>query len=546
MSEIIGLDIGSHSIKLVGLKMTSKGPVLTHAGIKKIPHVKNKEDINHVSETIKNLYKEIGLKPGKVNLTVSGSGVFVRKITIPSMPKDELKEAVRWEIKDYLPFPIESAEGDFYILNEFIENNIRKLNILVVACPKSIVERTIAIAEGAGLRPVHLDIIPFAIWNAMLISNKLPEKEVIAVIDLGNEKTGIHIFKDKVLQFTRDIAPAGDDITKAIMEGIVSQEEKWVIYEKAEKIKQETNILSKTSPTLFFVRPVLEKLVAEITRSLDYFKNLFNIEKIDRILITGGGSNLTDIASYLSDELHLSVEHFAPFKKILSDSKKIDSQIANLLEPMSAIFTVATGVALPEAKRIELLPPKPSYWEKVRLEILIPVSASVVTIIIFSLLFYNMNGQLSVLKKEHDEKMEKLKELDELQKKIVFLKDKENRMKQELSIFPSSFINRVKFHEVIDSVGRAIPDNVTLTVLSVQGGTNILKDESRKINGTKEVHIKGLAFGTDMQSLTSIAQIIDSLDSYPLFRNARLVTASENKLYNQPATEFEIVCDINQ
>jgi len=73
-----------------------------------------------------------------------------------------------------------------------------------------------------------------------------------------------------------------------------------------------------------------------------------------------------------------------------------------------------------------------------------------------------------------------------------------------------------------------------------------LKDESRKINGTKEVRIKGLAFGTDMQSLTSIAQIIDGLDSYPLFRNARLVTASENKLYNQPATEFEIVCDINQ
>ncbi|MGQ9570604.1 MAG: type IV pilus assembly protein PilM [Thermodesulfovibrionales bacterium] len=551
MSETIGIDIGSHSIKLVGLKMTSKGPVLTHAGIKKILFTENKEDINLFSETIKSLYREIGLRPGKVNLTVTGSGVFIRRITLPSMPRAELKEAVRWEIKNYLPFPIESAEVDFHILDEFLENNVRKLNILAVACPKSIIERTLSIAEGAGLKPVHLDIGPFAIWNTLLAFGEFTKKEVIALIDLGNEKTGIHIFREGVLQFTRDVTPAGEDITGALMEGIISEEEKWEIYEKAEKIKYEMSILSKTSHLMSFVRPVLEKLVAEITRSLDYYRNLFNIEKIDRLLITGGGSNLLDIAHYLSTELHLPVEQFAPFKKLLTDSKKIDSQIAKVLEPMSAMFTVAAGIALPEIKRIELLPARPTYWTKERLERMIPVFSSAVMLIIFLSLFYHMNSQISAIKKEHDEKMEKVRKLDTLQLKLVLLKDKESRIKQDLSILPSSLINRLSIYEILDAVGRTIPDNVTVTALSFQGGTNIFKDESKKMNplpitdGAKELRIKGLAFGNDMQSLTSVAQFIEDLDRKPMFRNPRLVTASENKLYNQPAVEFEIVCDIN-
>src|SRR4030066_1278435 len=151
MSETIGLDIGSHSIKLVGLKMTLKGPVITHAGIKEIPYGEDREDLDFISETVKSLYREIGLQPGKVRLTVSGSGVFIRQITIPSMPKAELKEAVRWEIKGYLPFPVETARVDFHILDEYVEDNVKKLDLITVACPKSLIERTLSIAKGAGL-----------------------------------------------------------------------------------------------------------------------------------------------------------------------------------------------------------------------------------------------------------------------------------------------------------------------------------------------------------------------------------------------------------
>src|SRR4030043_298735 len=494
MAETIGLDIGSHSIKLVGLKMTLKGPVITHAGIKEIPYGEDREDLDFISEIVKSLYREIGLQPGKVSLTVSGSGVFIRQITIPSIPKAELREAVRCAIKEYLPFPVESAPMNFFILHEFIEDNVKKLDVIVVACPKNLIDRTLSITEGAGLKPVHLDICPFAIWNAMLISGQLAIKQEMDIFSkTPHEKIG-----DKSIDF------------------------------------------SKIS---FLVRPVIERLTVEIGRSLDYYKSQFHVERIDRLLLTGGGSNLIDIASCLSGELRLPVEQFIPFRRILFDSKKIDPQVAQLLEPMSALFTVATGIALPETKQIELLPVKPPYWSSARMEKLIPIFSTIVTLIVFLWIFLQMSGQMSVIKKEYDEKMTKVKTLEALQAELIVLKDKENRMKQDLSLIPSSVIIQVPFQEALLEVGRIVPDNVTVTLLLVQGGSDTSKKETQTKEG-KELQIKGIAFGSDLQCLTALAQIIDRLENSPLFKNARLVTADENKLYNQPATEFEIVCDI--
>jgi type IV pilus assembly protein PilM len=536
--------------------MTSKGPVLTHVGIKKIPQGGEREDLKFVSETIKSLYRETGLNPGKVRLTVSGSGVNIRRITIPSMPKAELKEAIRWEIKDHLPFPVESAKIDFHILDEFVEDNVKKLDLIVVACPDHLIDRTLSIAEGAGLQPTHLDVDPFALWNALLAFHRLEKKEVVALIDLGSNKTGIHIFKDGILQFSREVTPAGKDITSAIMEGIVSEEEPHLLYERAEKIKHEMAIFSKASPEKkdteainlskisFLVRPVLEKLAAEIGRSLDYYKNQFHVERIDRLLLTGGGSNLTDIASYLSDVLRLPAEQFVPFREILLDSKKIVPQVVKSLDQMSSLFTVATGVALPETKRIELLPVKPSYWSKARLEKSIPVVSTLILLLVFLLIFWKMSGQVADLQRERDDKMAKVKTLETLQAKLVLLKDKEKQIRQDLSVFPSSMIVNVPFQDVLKAVRYIVSDNVTVTSLSILEKSKTLKEESQTSEGI-EMQIKGLAFGSDFQCLTAIAQLIERLEKSPLFKDVKLVTAVENKLYNQPGTEFEIVCDIN-
>jgi len=553
MKETIGLDIGSHSIKLVDLKMTSKGPFLTCMGMKEIPYGTDKEDVNTFSEILKALVKEVGLKTKKVNLTISGSGVHIKRISIPYLPKGELKEAVRWEIKDSLPYSVETAQIDFHILNEYVEDNVKKLNVITVACPKELVDRTLSIAEGAGLQPTHLDAGPFALWNTLLAWDHIKKEETVALIDMGAEKTGIYLFKDQTLQFTREVTPAGADITRAIMEGIGSIGSPELLYERAESIKRETGIplesyqergsdqSTSLSTIAFLVRPVMEKLAAEIERSLEYFRNLFNGEKIDRVLLTGGGANLKNMVSYVSKELRLPVEHFNPLKKILFDSKKLDAQI---LDQMGSSFAIAAGIALPEPKRIELLPTQEPILSKVRAGKLIPVLAPLITLLIFLGIICYMNGQVTTLQKERDRKMAKAENLDTLQAKLKLLKEKDLQVKEKLSQFPSSMIVSVPYRYILREVSHILPDNVTLTLLSVQQKGKPLKGESTTDEG-KELHLSGLTFGSDVNCLTALALVIERLERSPLFKNIKLVSADENKLYTRPGAGFEIVCDIN-
>jgi type IV pilus assembly protein PilM len=571
MSETIGLDIGSHSIKLVGLKTTSKGPFLTCVGMKEIPPGKDKEDVNAVSEILKILLREVGLKTKKVRLTVSGSGVHFKRISVPSLPKAELKEAVRWEIKDHLPFPVETAQIDFHILSEYVEDNIKKLDLIVVACPKHLVDRTLSIAERAQLQPIHLDVAPFALWNTLSAWDRIKKEETVALIDMGAEQTGIYIFKDGILQFSREVTPAGADITRAIMEGIGSTGEPELIYERAEKIKQEMGIPSEPSQEVlrqaqdapqqakdttlskisFLVRPVLERLAAEIGRSLDYYRSQFNEERIDSVLLTGGGANLKNIVSYLGKELRLPVEHFNPLKKILFDSKKIDAQ---LLDQVGSAFTIAVGMALPEPKRIELLPAEEPFLSKVQIGKLIPVLAPLITLFIFLAIIWHTNGQVTAIQKEQDAKMAKIANLDTLQTKLKLLREKDLQMKEKLSQFPSSMIVSVPYRDILREFNDILPDNVTLTLISVQSKGKPLKKgapsskpqegESQK-DEDRELYITGVVFGSDVRCLTALAQIIERLERSPLFKNVKLVSADENKLYTQPGAGFEIVCDIN-
>ena len=564
MPETIGLDIGSHSIKLMGLKMTPKGPFLTRVGMKEIPPGTDKEDVDKLSQILKALFKEAGLETKKVRLTVSGSGVQIKRISIPSLPKAELKEAVRWEIKDHLPFPVETAQIDFHILNEYVEDNVKKLDLMVVACPKHLIDRTLSIAERAGLQPTHLDVVPFSLWNTLLAWDQIKKEETIALIDMGAEKTGIYLFKDRSLQFSREITPAGADITRAIVEGIGSAEEAQLIYERAEKIKQEMGIPSEPyqealrqaqdalqqakNTTLlkisFLVRPVLEKLSAEIGRSLDYYRSQFNVERIDRILLTGGGANLKNIVSYLANELRLPVEHFNPLGKFLFDSKMIDVQ---LLNQTGSIFTIAVGLGFTETKRIELLPAKEPFLSKAQIRKLIPVLAPLITFFIFLGIIWYMNGQVTAIQKERDVKMAKTASLNRLQEKLKLLKEKDLQIREKLSQFPSSMIVSIPYRDILREFNDILPDNVTLTLLSVQIKGKPLKKgspsskpqegESQKDDG-RELYITGVAFGSDVRCLTALAQIIERLERSSLFKNVKLMSADENKLYTQPVAGF--------
>jgi Tfp pilus assembly protein PilN len=245
------------------------------------------------------------------------------------------------------------------------------------------------------------------------------------------------------------------------------------------------------------------------------------------------------------------VELFNPLSKILFDSRKIDMQF---LDQVGSLFTIAAGTALPETKRIELLPAKKPFLSKIQVVKSIPVLAPGIALLVFLGIAIYMNAQVNTIQKEIDMKRARMANLDALQTKLMALKEKDTQLKEKLSQFPSSMIVPVPYRDILREVSQIVPDNITLKLLSVQSKGNpprkgnqppkLQQGDSQKELG-KELHITGVAFGSDTRCLTALAEIIERLEKTSLFNNVRLVSADEDKLYTQPGAEFGIVCDVN-
>jgi hypothetical protein len=291
-------------------------------------------------------------------------------------------------------------------------------------------------------------------------------------------------------------------------------------------------------------------MAAEIHRSLDYYRNEFNVERIDSVLLTGGGAHLKNFSSYLGNELRLPVTNFNPLREMLFDSKKIDVE---LLDQMGSQFTIAAGISLPQPKRIEFLPAKEPFLSKARILKSIPILAPLITFIAFLLIVWNISGKVATLKKERDIKVKKVGNIETLQAKLTLSKEEEKKLKEERSLFPSSVTVPVLYVKIMKEISHIAPENVTLTLISAKAKKNPLKrevqtstsqgEESQWDQGV-ELQITGIAFGSDVRCLTALAQIIEGLEKSPSFENVKLMSAKENKLYNRQAADFEIVCDI--
>lgn len=561
MTETIGIDIGSHSIKIVVLKKTKKGVFLTFLGHRDIPKGIEQDDTKTISSFLKLFMEEIGIKTKKVNMTLSGAGIQIRRMVMPSIPKKELMEAIRWEMKSYLPFPVEEATFRFHVIDRFTQDNSKKLDLLVVASPSNLIEKTLTIANEAGLELNCLDVNAFSLWNTLLFLNEIKINETVALLDFGAKKTNLYLFKDGILQFGREFTPSSNDLSQAIMEEIPSKEEPDLLFELAEKIKDKIGIPLELESTkkeeipidqsrlMFAIRPILEKWVSEINRSIEYYRIQFYGEHIDRILICGGGSNLKNLSSYLSRELKLPVKIFNPLSEILYDTKNVDIK---LIDEKGPAFCAALGAAILEPKKINFLPEKASFFEKISSDRFIFTGIPILTLILYLFLVWQSETKLTCLQRESGDKMIKVAKAESLLSEMSRLKEKEEKIKNDLSLFPTLITEPVPFGDILSEINEIIPTNVTLTILELGAETKNQKTNPKHSFTTKDepkknniLYLSGLAFGNDIQTLSAISKIIDGLERLPRFKNVKLLSTGEIKNYNQFASQFEIICDIS-
>ncbi len=334
---VVGLDIGSSSIKVVEVEATGDSYRLKDYGSADLlpEAIVDGEimDRQLVVETIQNLFEAKKMKARNVVTAVSGRAVIVKKITMDRLSEEDAREAIHWEAEQHVPYDINDVSLDFQILDG--EVNPKQMQVLLVAAKRDMLNAHADLIREAGLSPVVIDVDSFAVQNAILASYDFAPEEVVALVNIGSEITNINIIQNGTPHFTQDLSLGGNTIVESVMKKHnVSQAEALAAVKGDEAPSFDLNAV---------VEAVCEELAMAIERSVVYLKTSGDTERITRILLSGGGVRIPGILDFLSRRHQVPVEVADPLKRIEFNEAIFEGQDVKAVGPSLA---VGIGLAL--------------------------------------------------------------------------------------------------------------------------------------------------------------------------------------------------------
>ncbi len=338
MNTIAGLDIGSHTIKLIELAREGDQVALVSAGsipmpIKSISSTQQ-SDIETVAVSIKQLMQSTGTKTRTVNIALPESKVFTRVIEVPQLSPRELNSAIKWEAEQYIPLPLDQVNVDFTVLSDGKSTGAKKMEVLLVAAPKALIDRYVSILELAELNVIAAETEIIATSRA--IGRSLPNVKTVMIISLGAQSSDIAILRSGVLMFTRSVSAGGEAITRAIAQNLdftVAQAEE---YKRAYGLQQD-KLEGKITAA---AKPIMDTIIQEVKRAMAFYSEKYKEEHIDTVILSGGTSRLPGMVIYLAQALNCEVQLANPWVGIAKDAR------FNVLNTEGANFSIAVGLAL--------------------------------------------------------------------------------------------------------------------------------------------------------------------------------------------------------
>ena len=350
---LVGLDIGSHSIKVVEIGYSKRGRVLRNFGMIGTPKdaivegsVKNVEE---VSTAIRSLFRNLKVKNKNVAVSLSGHSVIAKKIVLDKMEESEIEKAIKTEAEKYIPYGINEVNLDYTVLDSETpmgdspdekadSESSDQMDVLLVAGKNDVIDEYVKLVRAANLNPGVVDIDVFAIQNAAEISLDNPEGNY-AIITVGASELGINTIHSGLSVFSRDSSYGGAQITKAIMS------EFDVPFEEAESMKLGGVDLddNKIEAIEKIIANAVLKWISEIKHALDFVANTYPDEAIEKIFVSGGSCEIPGFQDHLEQEANIPVTALNPFKHIVTDNKRFDPNYLQYIAPQAGI---AVGLAL--------------------------------------------------------------------------------------------------------------------------------------------------------------------------------------------------------
>jgi type IV pilus assembly protein PilM len=347
-NSLVGLDIGSSSVKAVELSVRGKGREfeLNHLGVARLPSeaIVQGAFLNSgaIADAVREAIDNGKIRAKNVAAAVSGHSVIVKKVSLPIMTREELDEQIRWEAEQYIPFDVNEVNLDFQILDDGGRSGSDgQMEVLLVAAKKDLIDDYVQVITEAGLTPAVIDVAAFAVENAFESNYDVSRDEVVALVNIGAQVVNINILSGGAPAFTRDITTAGNQYTEEIQKTLS------VSFDEAERIKlggRRTDHSQDVVPqeVEHAMQSVTETVIGEISRSLDFFAATTADSSISRVVLSGGGANVAGFEKAFRDRTGLAAEIMNPFSRMVPTSKFEPE----FLEEMAPALGVGVGLAL--------------------------------------------------------------------------------------------------------------------------------------------------------------------------------------------------------
>jgi type IV pilus assembly protein PilM len=341
VKNVVGLDIGSSTVKAVELKPSGKGYRVAAFATAPVPPDSIVDgaiiDAGAVADSIRKVFESGGFKAKEVCASLSGNAVIVKKITLPVMTETELHDSIHWEAEQYIPFDIQDVNLDYQVLDAGTGPDSRgSMEVLLVAAKKEKIGDYTSVIAQAGRNTVIVDVDAFALQNAYEANYGHTPGEVTVLLNAGASAININILQSGQSVFTRDISMGGNAYTDAV------QKELDLPFEAADQLKKGIPVdgatFEEAQPVL---RAVTENVLLEIQKTFDFFKATAAADQIDRVILSGGASRVDGFQEMLQERFNAPVEGFDPFRTVAWDPKKFGDPAEQ-----SSTAAVAVGLAL--------------------------------------------------------------------------------------------------------------------------------------------------------------------------------------------------------
>ena len=337
MSATFGLDIGTTSIKALSIKKSGNAFAIESMGLGPAPQKgmlsESPEDIKILTEAIRSVISSANIHQKEVNIALPESQVYTKIIEMPYLSEKELAAALKYEMEQYIPLPLDQVKTDWQVLTPSSGQG-KTSRILLVAASQNLIKKYESVMDALGLVPSIVETEILSVHRSLfpLVNNQSSNM----IVHMGAATTNIAVVENGQIVMVFTVDKGGIAITRAISLDLGIEMGQAESYKKAYGLNKDA-FEGKIGKSLF---PILESILGDIKKTILLYKERNPNQAITQIILSGGSAQLPGADIYFTNQLNIQVVLGNSFQ--VYDIKNIPAQV----ELDSLSFNVVTGLAL--------------------------------------------------------------------------------------------------------------------------------------------------------------------------------------------------------